>query len=244
MFALLKYEYRKTLVSKLLMLAGSVLAECIFLIGAIFNIDVLVSTGVGLLVFVAVCSFIYVLCEVMYSFELELKNKQSFMMFLTPKSSFEIMGAKTIQNLSTLVVLALFFGTLAIVDINCFTSHSVAEIFSIFAKTFEMIFPFTKPLGGIVFVILCLFFGWLCLLQLGFASIVIAKTLSNGKILASIIEFVVVLAGFLLFYEVFSFVNSFANITALIIFILIFFVLISALLFYLTCTLLERKMDF
>ena len=244
MFALLKYEYKKTLVSKLLMLAASIVAECLFLVGAIFGIDVLVSTGVGLLAIVALGSFMYALVETMMLFERELKNKQSFMMFLTPKSSFAIMGAKTFQNISTLVLLVLFFGILATVDINCFTNHLVAEIISLFAKTFEMIFPFTKALGGIVFAILCLAFGWICLLQLSFASIVIGKSLSNGKILASIIECVVVFGGMLLVYAIFSLVKNFASLTVFIIFMLAIFVLIAVLLFYLTCTLINRKMDF
>ena len=51
----------------------------------------------------------------------DLNSKQSYMLFLTPKSSYEILGAKILENGISILMAGAFFIVLAVFDLTVAT---------------------------------------------------------------------------------------------------------------------------
>src|SRR5699024_2122519 len=96
MIKLIKYELRKQAFSKGIILAILGLLELLFLYGIIRDNNMAFSLSIALLVFVTYVAILYVAFENIFAFSGELNSKRSYMLFLIPRSSYEIVGAKVI----------------------------------------------------------------------------------------------------------------------------------------------------
>ena len=86
----MKYELRKTAFSKLVLLVITAVAELAFLLGVFLKKDNLLAIGIVFLFMCAVFGVIYIGIESVNVLYRDLNTKQSYMLFLTPKSSYEI----------------------------------------------------------------------------------------------------------------------------------------------------------
>lgn len=113
---LLKYEFRKTRTVKNAVLISTCIFEILFLLGLICNVPVLLGTGTMGLSFCATLGMLIlglVSITVLYR---ELNSPQSYMLFLTPNSSYKIIGAKVLENGITLAGGGICFTVLAGID--------------------------------------------------------------------------------------------------------------------------------
>ena len=94
MLKLMKYELRKTAFSKLVLLVITAVAEVAFLLGIFLKKDNLLAMGIVFLFMCAVFGIIYIGIESVNVLHRDLNTKQSYMLFLTPKSGYQILGAK------------------------------------------------------------------------------------------------------------------------------------------------------
>lgn len=94
MLKLMKYEFRKTAFSKLILLSITLLSEIVYLLGIFLKKDVFLSSGIMFLVLCATMGILYIGLESVTVLHRDLNTKQSYMLFLTPKSSYQILGAK------------------------------------------------------------------------------------------------------------------------------------------------------
>lgn len=93
MLKLMKYELRKTAFSKLVLLVITAVAEIAFLIGVFWKKDNILAMGIIFLVMCTIFGVIYIGIESVNVLHRDLNTKQSYMLFLTPKSSYQILGA-------------------------------------------------------------------------------------------------------------------------------------------------------
>ena len=98
MLKLMKYELRKTAFSKLVLLVITAVAEIAFLIGVFWKKDNILAMGIIFLVMCTIFGVIYIGIESVNVLHRDLNTKQSYMLFLTPKSSYQILGAKILEN--------------------------------------------------------------------------------------------------------------------------------------------------
>ena len=98
MLNLMKYELRKTTFSKLALLAFTAVAEVAFLLGVFLKKDNLLAMGIICLFLCAIIGVIYIGLESVNVLYRDLNTRQSYMLFLTPKSSYQILGAKILEN--------------------------------------------------------------------------------------------------------------------------------------------------
>ena len=113
MLKLIKYEFRKALTAMLILLGGTLAAEVYFLYG--MNVmeekpeHLAISMIVLMLLSLAV--YIFVLVRGVASYSGELKNRSSYLIFMTPNSTRKIMASKF---LFTLILCVLFGGLYAL----------------------------------------------------------------------------------------------------------------------------------
>ena len=123
MLKLMKYELRKTAFSKLVLLVITAVAELAFLLGVFLKKDNLLAIGIVFLFMCAVFGVIYIGIESVNVLYRDLNTKQSYMLFLTPKSSYEILGAKILENGISIVMAGVFFALLAVLDVTVATLY-------------------------------------------------------------------------------------------------------------------------
>lgn len=117
----MKYEFRKSASSKLILLVLTAVFELAFLGGVFFKGYNLMGTGMMFLILCAFFGVFYIGLEGIMTLYRDLNSKQSYMLFLTPKSSYEILGAKILENGISILMAGAFFIVLAVFDLTVAT---------------------------------------------------------------------------------------------------------------------------
>ena len=104
MLKLMKYEFKKQMFSKIIIAAILGVLTLYFGIACVIDKETHAAIATMLIFTVMVFAGLYVAVESLSVYDKDLKTKQSYMLFLVPKSSYEILGAKMIS-----AVLQIFF---------------------------------------------------------------------------------------------------------------------------------------
>ena len=136
MLKLMKYELRKTAFSKLVLLVITAVAEIAFLIGVFWKKDNILAMGIIFLVMCTIFGVIYIGIESVNVLHRDLNTKQSYMLFLTPKSSYQILGAKILENGISIIMAGAFFAALAAIDVTVATLYISFLLFCVSYRFF------------------------------------------------------------------------------------------------------------
>lgn len=118
MLKLIKYEFRKQLFSKFIMLAVIAAAELFFIYAVLVKSDGKTAIATMLLVFSVIAIVTFVAFESIFTFSRDLKTKQSYMLFLVPQSTYVVVGAKIITAFLQLSLVCAVFIMLAAFDFS------------------------------------------------------------------------------------------------------------------------------
>lgn len=116
MLRLTKYEIRKNITGIIILLAVLAALEVYFLVGVAINSQNHTAMAIGLLVLAATVSFFFVFIFGVASYSKELSSKTSYMTFMTPISSFSIIGSKLISTFLIGIFLAAVIISFALID--------------------------------------------------------------------------------------------------------------------------------
>ena len=197
MLRLLKYELRKTLFAKLILLAITVVAEAIFLAGYWRDHENTLVTGAVLLFIIAVTGIALMGILSLVTLHKDMNTKQGYMLFMTPNSCYKILGAKVIEcGLSLLLAGAFFFG-LGMLDFDLLLGRREAnrqlwEFFTAMLQNIDSRIVLDAPtVSALVFFSLSI---WLCIVTTAYLSDVISSSLLNGRKGNLVITFILFLA--------------------------------------------------
>ena len=93
---IIKYEWRKQRTARLIILFGLVVCLLAFLAGIILKKDTTVALSIGIMFAGAFLVIFYTGIESLLVFNRDLRTKQSHMLWMIPKSVWEILGGKFI----------------------------------------------------------------------------------------------------------------------------------------------------
>lgn len=179
---LLKYEFRKTRNLKLVIIVLACLFEAVLLVGmrpgslirgdrtvVIGTMGLFFTAGIGMAI-IAIYSTV-----ILYR---DLNTRQSYMLFLTPHSSWEILGAKFIENLVSFFVMGLFFLLLALLDMRMVMKYIPDLSFS---ELINSIDPDSLQFSDIAGALLYGVLEMLAWVLAAFNAVIIQAALFNGK---------------------------------------------------------------
>lgn len=193
MLKLMKYEYKKQALSKLVILALLAVVEIIFFVGVIINKESTMAIGLGLLSFITWASILYVSFESIITFSNDLKTKCSYMLFLTPNTSYRIIGAKVLlAGIQILVVGLLFLGVI-IGDVALLVVRydKVADVKILIEDMIKQFMNVNISLQDGVLAFLMILLAWISTITIAFFSITLSTTfLANSK-LKGIVSFAI-----------------------------------------------------
>ena len=181
---LIKYEFRKQLLSKIVVGVVVAVLQLVFLGGLIFDNGDWAGTGLGIFAVVAMISLLYFSFESIVTYSNDLKTKQSYMLFLTPRNMFQIVGAKLVTTILQIFICGCAFAAIAIGDIFLlFTvKGDVKEFIDVMKGFFEGLTGVEIRLTEVVYVLLMVLIAWLFFIAMAMFAITLSTTLlSNWK---------------------------------------------------------------
>lgn len=192
MSRLMKYELRKTMFSKLVLLAVVAAAELIYLAGVFLKWDDGLAWGTLGLAFSAVIGIFYIGIESLLILHKDLNTKQSYMLFLTPQNSYQVLGAKVLENGISIFLTGAFFAVLTAVDVSIGILYigGVEEFLDLLQ---ELAISLHIEIASYTDAILMTFFAtlasWLLMIVTGYLAIILSATVLAGKKLSGLVSF-------------------------------------------------------
>lgn len=199
---IIKYEWRKQRTSRMIILftilAGFV-AMVAFNFDAIGNNSMIVGTTILLLMATSFLVIFYTGIESLVIFNKDLRTKQSHMLWMVPKSTYEILGGKFIAAILQMLfvfTVTLFSGCVCILFMFFVNDGSIQGLLQAVQELVKSIFRMNVDWRFFADFFILIFLTWTGIIMIGFLSIIISRTLFlNSKFsgLLSIILFFVIL---------------------------------------------------
>lgn len=196
MLKLMKYEFRKTMFSKAILLIITAVVELLYLVGVFLKHANLLAIGTVGLVMCAIIGIFYIGIESLLVFHNDLNTKQSYMLFLTPRNSYQILGAKVLENAICIFLAGIFFSALAALDITVGVLYigGVKEFMNLIhdiSVSFQVEVNITAMQAILTFFMILA--GWLEMIVTGDLAIVLSSTVLAGKRLSGLVSFLLYL---------------------------------------------------
>ena len=176
---LMKYEWRKQRTSRFIILF--LLAACLFgfAIGSIFEHDMLAVTSVMFMILGSVLVIFYVGIESLLVFNKDLRTKQSHMLWMLPKSVFEILGAKFLAAILQMLFVFIAFSTAGLASVFIlFTSMGELKLlFERIKVLVTQLFQVNIDWSAFFLFMFWAFLAWTLVIMTGFLAIIISRTL-------------------------------------------------------------------
>ena len=196
MLRLLKYEMRKTLMSKLILLGITLVAQAVFLAGLWGKRDNTLAVGAALLFFIATTGIIIVGILSVVTLHRDMNTRQGYMLFMTPNNCYKILGAKVLECALSILLAGAFYFALGWLDFSLLIGKGAnQQIWDMFKQVVESINEQirldTPHIAALVFSMLA---SWLCTITTAYLADVVSSSLLNGKKANWIVTFLLFLA--------------------------------------------------
>ena len=197
MLKLMKYEFRKTMFSKLVLLAVTGLAEILFLTGVFLEWDKGLAIGMVGLLLCTVIGIFYIGLESLIVFHRDLNTKQSYMLFLTPRNSYQVLGSKILENGIYIFLAGAFFAVLAAVDVTVAVLYigglqEFLDLLKQLSFTWDVEINISRV--EILMAFLSSLASWLMMIVTGYLAIVLSATVLAGKRFSGFVSFLLYIA--------------------------------------------------
>jgi len=196
MLRLLKYELRKTLLSKLILLGVTLVAQVIFLVGLWGEKNNTLAIGAVLLFFIAITGIAIMGILSLVTLHRDMNTKQGYMLFMTPNSCYKILGAKVIECGLSILITGAFFFALGMLDFSLLLGKGAnEEIWKMFTEMINAVNDQIKldapHISALVFSMLA---SWLCTVTTAYLADVVSSSFLNGKKGNMLVTFVLFIA--------------------------------------------------
>ncbi|SHI78690.1 hypothetical protein [Pseudobutyrivibrio xylanivorans] len=246
MLNLMKYEFRKSWKMKGFVLCFTAFFELMFLFGVFSMNEDVWSVGVFGLILTTICGLFLIGVYSIHVLSKDINTKQSYMLFMTPNSSYKILGSKVLENCGSVFLSGMFFMALAMADIMILVVkyediQGIIDMLGLIITGNREAFTYqTFVMAGLDTVL-----SWVYLICVGYLAVVICATLLNGNKfngLLSFIAFIVIAIlvdklhdGLFGVYYVFSSVRLVSNVG--------FYVVLTAIIYFITAWIMENKLS-
>lgn len=202
MLKMMKYEYRRGIFPLMVVIAALAAVEILFLVGIYADKVAFVGLGMVLLIMGGFAAFAFVLIYGVIIYSQDLKNKTGYMVFMTPLSSYKIIGAKLLSILLTGATLVIFLGVLLVVDYNVFKAHNsgIADLEVIVNDMLgtakgTSLGAIIANLAGIIIVAVIQFYT---MITMAYLAVSLSSTVLQNKKIKGVVSFVLFVALYLL----------------------------------------------
>ncbi len=195
MLMLFKYEWKKQMNSKLI-IGCALLALCAFyVLGTLLKKEGWPEIAMVLLALVGMFAAIYVGIESLLVLDKDIRTKESHMLFMVPRSAYQILAAKILAAICQILLTMVMFGAAFMI---CFTAYmaaneSLADMLDYLRQMVEEMFEVEIEWDMVLLVLISMFVSWINMIASGFAAIISVRTALTRTKLAGILAVAVYL---------------------------------------------------
>ena len=194
---LIKYELRKTLSVKLILLAIVGALQILFLIGLWGEIADLTAISIALLTMTVFSGTIIIGLGSVVCLHRDMNTRQGYMLFMTPNSCYRILGAKMIEVSLSILITGAFFFVLGLLDVMLLFSHlnQLDQLWNLF-QSFLQQMSVELPINRYTAIALAWDFiaSWISVVATAYLADVVASALLNGKKLGGVLSVIFFIA--------------------------------------------------
>ena len=175
------------------MLAFTAVAEVAFLLGVFLKKDNLLAMGIICLFLCAIIGVIYIGLESVNVLYRDLNTRQSYMLFLTPKSSYQILGAKILENGISIIMTGAFFAVLAAVNVTVATLYigGLKEMIDMISSFMEINWSVTFTPAEAAFYFFGLLASWIVYIVNADLAVILSASVFAGKKGSGVVAFII-----------------------------------------------------
>ena len=197
MVKLLKYEMKKQQTSR--MVIGSILLVCVlgFALGMLLGREKLAAVSLAVMMMATFFVVFYVGIESILVLNRDLKTKQSYMLWMVPKSIWEILGSKFLAAILQMLIVFVMYVAVGLICILVTLQHTghLSDLFKMIWQAGEL---YIDGLPSIIWGSAEIFLGWTVVIMAGFVGVILSRTLLlNAKysgFLAVVVFFAIIIA--------------------------------------------------
>ncbi len=202
MLKLMKYEFRKTMFTKLILLGITAVAEAAFLISLYTNKEGSLAASIGILTLLAIGGVLVIGLQSVLTLYHDMNTRQSYMLFMTPNSSYRILGAKVLECGLSILLTGAFYFALGALDISLLFAKE-GMLSQLWDTIQEMLKSITFANGqsiisldmkGMAVLVFNLLSGWINTVTTAYLAVTVSAALLNGKRFNGLVSFVLFLA--------------------------------------------------
>ncbi|MBR4457736.1 MAG: hypothetical protein IKS31_02125 [Clostridia bacterium] len=189
---LLKYEFRKSWSAKLIALGLFAVLEAALLLGLLFDHSRTVGFATGLLVFAAFVVPMAIGIASVVILHRDMNSKQGYMLFMTPRNCYQILGAKVIENGVSVLLAGVAIALLGVLDVTLvFARYNLLD--DLWAQLSKIIEAFTHlsidrtTVLLFFFSVLC---SWLCTVNIAYFADILSSSILRGKKFSGLVAFI------------------------------------------------------
>lgn len=194
---IIKYEWKKQRTSRRIIFFGLLICLLAFAFGTIFKKDTFIFTSTGIMLFCSFLVIFYTGIESLLVFNRDLRTKQSHMLWMIPKSTYEILGAKFLAAILQMLFVFTVFAAAGLICILIMlaTFGEINMLFVFVREAFQSLFNLHINWGMVISVLTLIFLSWVLVIMTGFLAVILSRTLflnSRFSGLLSVILFVII----------------------------------------------------
>ncbi len=202
MMKLMKYEFRKTVNTKLILLGITAVAELAYLIFLYNGQEETMIVTAFLLTVLAIGGILVIGLESVVTLHRDMNTRQGYMLFMTPNSCYKILGAKVLECGLSILITGVFFFALGALDITLLF-QKYGELNRLVEMIQDLLHSLSFANGELLanidmktvaLLVLNMLSSWICTITTAYLADVVSAALLNGKAHNGIISFLLFLA--------------------------------------------------
>ena len=197
MLKLMKYEFKKQMFSKIIIAAILGVLTLYFGIACVIDKETHAAIATMLIFTVMVFAGLYTAVESLSVYDKDLKTKQSYMLWMVPKSIWEILGSKFLAAILQMLIVFVMYVAVGLICILVTLQHTghLSDLFKMIWQAGEL---YIDGLPSIIWGSAEIFLGWTVVIMAGFVGVILSRTLLlNAKysgFLAVVVFFAIIIA--------------------------------------------------
>ena len=197
MIRLMKYEFRKTLTAKLILLGITAVLEIVFLISLFAGKEEIMGIGAALLTMTAFSAILVIGLQSIVTLHRDMNTTQAYMLFMTPHSTYSILGAKVLENGLSILMGGAFYFVLGLLDVTLLFSHygQLDQLWNVFRQMMSS-FGMKTELNRYTMLafVTAMLTEWLSTVGMAFLADTVCSALLKGKKANGLLGFVIFIA--------------------------------------------------
>lgn len=188
---LIKYEFKKQMLSKIIVGVLALICQLVMLVGVFADKPDWGALGFGGMTILAFAALFYFSFETVVTYSNDLKTKQSYMLFLVPRNMYQVVGAKMITTIAQIFVagiafMALLLGNLFLVSAR---DGEIEEFIKLMKMFIEFVSGVNVDVTTVVYVICSMLVVWIEFVLMAMLAITLSTTLFANKRYKGVISF-------------------------------------------------------